>query len=1024
MTGDPGDTTRPSARATYIEYTHVGEVRRGSGIHIGDTYILTAGHCAPGDDIQVRVDGNLSAAIVVWRSDNDDVDLAILDAADLEPVATLGFARLSDDSDARVPAVAYGFPHWKGQHVADTDGHIPLAERQHAFDGHQDWSGTYRITQPPTDAPPLTGDTVKTGWAGFSGTAVLHPDSGHVLGVIRGHILQAGTGNLTMTPVHAIDLLQPDSKARFCEILGIGLPDTWVVAGTPPRQGLSVGPIPLYPRGYIERPQVISLIEQLNATAGVSVVYALSGMRGVGKTQVAAAVARDCRSRGWDLVGWINAESADTILTDLAVVADALGVADPDGNPQGSAERLRNHLSSGSGRNLLVFDNATDPDTLRGYLPSGSTRTLITTTDKGFAHYGDSGNHVELGVYDRDQSIAYLDTVTALADPVGADMLAENLGDLALALAAAAATIARRRYTYDKYSTILADYPLSSALKRTPGQDYPGCAVEALSLAVDTLEPLSQHIAGVVAVLAPDGVDQCILLALATTSEDIDELDVEDAIDDLCGLSLLTYTDDNTLVMHRLTARVIRERGTPAQLTDAIADASAALWHVFPDSADTWSQRAFGAHLTPHIEALSNRVQMSDQPTDLSKILFPLRMWVVNNRRECADLATAIRAGTRLVTDSERVLGAGNPDTLTYRNELAGAYMSAGRLTEAIALYEDTLTDREHVLGADHPDTLNSRNNLAVAYSEAGRLTEAITRYEGILADSEHIFGPDNLITLATRNNLADAYSEAGRLTEAIAQFEVALADSDRILGPDHPITLTTRNNLAVAKRAGGDLTEAIALHEDTLTNRVHGLGADHPEVLATRSYLAGAYESAGRLAEAIIMYQDTLTDRERVLGPDHPDTLTTRNNLAGAYRAVGHLAEAITLYEDILADRERVLGPDHPDTLTSRNNLAEAYGAAGRLPEAITLHQDTLTDSERVLGPDHPNTLTTRNNLAGMYFQVGRLAEAITLYEETVSGCERVLRSDHSDTAITRDNLAAAYRAAGRDNDADRLLG
>ena len=51
-----------------------------------------------------------------------------------------------------------------------------------------------------------------------SGTAVLHPDSGHVLGVIRGHILQAGTGNLTMTLVHAIDLLQPDSKARFCEI--------------------------------------------------------------------------------------------------------------------------------------------------------------------------------------------------------------------------------------------------------------------------------------------------------------------------------------------------------------------------------------------------------------------------------------------------------------------------------------------------------------------------------------------------------------------------------------------------------------------------------------------------------------------------------------------------------------------------------------------------------------------------------------------------------------------------------------
>ena len=169
-----------------------------------------------------------------------------------------------------------------------------------------------------------------------------------------------------------------------------------------------------------------------------------------------------------------------------------------------------------------------------------------------------------------------------------------------------------------------------------------------------------------------------------------------------CGPSLLTYTDDNTLVMHRLTARVIRERGTPAQLTDAIADASAALWHVFPDSADTWSQRAFGAHLTPHVEALSNRVQMSDQPTDLSKILFLLRMWVVNNRRKCGPRHRNPRRNQ--VGDRQRACPRSRQsDTLTYRNEPAGAYMSAGRLTEAIALYEDTLTDREHVLGLTTP---------------------------------------------------------------------------------------------------------------------------------------------------------------------------------------------------------------------------------------------------------------------------------------------------------------------------------
>ncbi|HTP16652.1 MAG TPA: tetratricopeptide repeat protein [Streptosporangiaceae bacterium] len=46
----------------------------------------------------------------------------------------------------------------------------------------------------------------------------------------------------------------------------------------------------------------------------------------------------------------------------------------------------------------------------------------------------------------------------------------------------------------------------------------------------------------------------------------------------------------------------------------------------------------------------------------------------------------------------------------------------AGRLGQAIPLYEHTLADRERVLGSDHPQTLTSRNNLAYAYKAAAGL--------------------------------------------------------------------------------------------------------------------------------------------------------------------------------------------------------------------------------------------------------------------------------------------------------------
>ena len=237
----------------------------------------------------------------------------------------------------------------------------------------------------------------------------------------------------------------------------------------------------------------------------------------------------------------------------------------------------------------------------------------------------------------------------------------------------------------------------------------------------------------------------------------------------------------------------------------------------------------------------------------------------------------------QVLAERERVLGPDHPDTLTIRNNLAGAYYSVGRFGEAIELFERVLAERERVLGSDHPDTLTTRNNLAFAYHSAGRFDEAIELYERVLAEQERVLGPDHPDTLTVRNNLAFAYHSAGRFGEAIELFERVLADQERVLGPDHPGTLTTRNSLA------------------------------------------GAYEDVGRFGEAIELFERVLADQERVLGPDHPDTLNARDNLALAYDAVGRLAEAINVWEELLPDCRRLLGPEHPLTKLVQKNLEAA---------------------------------------------------------------------------------------------------
>ena len=118
-----------------------------------------------------------------------------------------------------------------------------------------------------------------------------------------------------------------------------------------PRQ-IVVGEIPREPPGFIGRAAMNDLA-RVASSGRVAVVCAVTGLRGVGKTQLAAAYARDRISAGWDLVGWVSAETDSTLLADLARIAQAVGVADPDGDSTESAARLREHLITRAGPSLL-----------------------------------------------------------------------------------------------------------------------------------------------------------------------------------------------------------------------------------------------------------------------------------------------------------------------------------------------------------------------------------------------------------------------------------------------------------------------------------------------------------------------------------------------------------------------------------------------------------------------------------------------------------------------------------------------
>ena len=799
----------------------------------------------------------------------------------------------------------------------------------------------------------------------------------------------------------------------------------------------------------------------------------LTGMRGTGKTQLAAAIATKCEKEDWPLVAWINAASRKEVVADLYELAVRISTDTPKNTPPDTAIRrcLDAMSSADTADRLFIFDNVENLDDLKGLIPRGDGIRVIITTTRHLDWDSLDWSPIEVGTFQRDQSIDLLCERTGDTNRDAADQIAEALGDLPVAVTQAAATARNERYTLSEYLDRLNDLPLSTTIEKREGGSYPETVSTALWLACKTTTEIIKRKSPTQGRLAIQQLSALSLLAapgvpIRWLEHNTDRESAKKALSALFNSSICqTSTDNRKALIHRLQGRAFRENHLTNE-TEKDSALTSTVWILENRSTHTpdnpSKEREEVCDLIEQLGAVAS--QDYSQPLFTKPTIATILARILQKALQFGMHQTALTLVNSVAKASD-ALGVDHPDILSSRNSLANAYLLEGQIEKAIALLEQNLkhskttptttqhdiqaprnqsmstfraADRidkvvpphqqtqkshSHPLSPDHSEIVASRNNLAGAYREAGRLEKAITLYQQNLADTDYFLGPNHPHTLATRNNLAGAYQDAGRLHDAITLYEQNLKDRTLLLGPNHPETLATRNNLASALREAGRLDEAITLYEQTLEDRTRILGPNHPDTLASRNNLANAYQDAGRLHEAIKQYEQTLEDSTHISKSNHPATLTTRHNLASALREAGRLDEAIALHKQNLKDSTRILGPHHPDTLTSRNNLAYAYQAAGRLEEAITLYEQNLEDRTRILGPHHPDTLASRNNLASAYQDAGRLDEAITLFEQTLKDFENLLGPNHPLTQALRNNLAGTYRAEDRFEDADKLF-
>jgi tetratricopeptide (TPR) repeat protein len=719
-------------------------------------------------------------------------------------------------------------------------------------------------------------------------------------------------------------------------------------------------------------------------------ITALHGLRGVGKSTLAAAYAERHRS-DYRATWWIKAQTEAGLRADVVALGIRLGwvAADEQEEPALTAvmERLR---QEGDGI-LLIFDNAINADALKPYLPrGGAARVLITSN----AHaWRGVATPVETQVWPKETGADFLIARTGrAAERTDAKALSEALGGLPLAHEQAAAYCEWLHVSFRGYLKRFAAAPaqILDDARHAPAE-YGATVARTFLLAIEEaakLHPAAEPLIAHAALLPPDPIP---LFLFAKAHEKFDgplrSALAGDGLDEaVATLRAFALVDRETVAdardvsitidvirLHRLVREVAAQRADQRRerMRQALAAALAA---VYPDNGyrdpASWPRCAA---LTPHLLSICE-IEMTDA--------------VANTQR--ADL-----------------LGR------------AGDYFHGrAAYSEARPLYVRALAIHQKVLGPEHSDTAKSLNNLAMLLQAQGDLARALPLFKDALA----ILGPEHPDRPKSLNNLALLLQDQGDLAGALPLYEDALAIQKKVLGPEHPHTLSTLNNLATLRQDQGDLEGAKLLFEDALAIRKKVPGPGHPDTASSLNNLAMLIQDQGDLARARPLFEEALAIYEKVLGPEHPHTATSLNNFAFLLAAQGDLAGARFRYERALEIREKVLGPEHSDTAKSLNNLARTLSGIGDTEKAETLFKRAIAIDEKTHGGEHPLTQHHRSHYARHFLNTGRAAEALSLTQAALATHEMTSGPNHPWTKDSARVVADALEALNHGEEAAAL--
>ncbi|WP_406173330.1 FxSxx-COOH system tetratricopeptide repeat protein [Streptomyces sp. NBC_00996] len=878
---------------------------------------------------------------------------------------------------------------------------------------HDEWNTALRAVVAPDPAR----------FAAVSVTTSPVPTAAAVLGAVELNNMGADEAErrvLDRLDLPADPLPESVEGARRGPRFPAAMPEVW--GGVPRRNTRFTGREPLLNDAY-------HLLQGAESGAGV---VTLHGMSGVGKTQLAAEYAYRFGSE-YDVVWWVNAEKRVTYRRRLAELAPQLGLS--TGAEYGERLRaVRDSLRRGDpyARWLLILDGADEPDQIYDLVPNGPGHVLITSRNPEWSEH--NSKLLEVPVYGRDESVAFIRRRAPRLSEPEADQLAEALEDLPLLLDQTAGWLNDSDLSVQEYIALLEGGIDQDVVKISA--DFPVAFQTAWSILLNKLRdtvPESVDLLRLCTFFAPGFIPVRLLKEMPHDElpEQIagllnDPLLWNKAINQLRQYSVVRLesheaaTDEaassgESLYLHRMVHQIVHKDMPDAdrgEFIDVVRRALAAADPRRPTDTRLWPGYA---EIVPHLKYAD--VLKSKDPAVQTLVFNCLRYMYISG-----EYRAGIKLGERALKAWRTLLGENHPRIWELTHHYSNLLRAVGDYQRTETIERAAVDHLREQRGEQDLDHLRAVSGLGADLRGLARYDEALELSQRLVVMYRDLLGEQDSRTLGAQNNLAVSLRLLGRYERALDIDRRTLEARRLLLRARHPWALSSEWSYATDLRLLGRYTEAESIQTKNVREYRLVMGADTPPTLEAEHNLALCQYRSGDRAAAGTLLTRVLERCERVLGETDPQTLRFAATTSCFLREHGDIDQARELGESVVARYEVMLAEGHPYVAGVRANHALVLRSVGERDHAHVLVEQSLTDMTEAVGENHPWTLGCAINAAALRNLVGDPEGAAALSRQTVTRATEALGRTHPLTLSARIALAADLRGLRDRQQAEKI--